>query len=77
LVEEPTEIDDEFADLFLSLGAASSLPLEAPKLLDRAPPLELEIVPLFALPLHVDLLPLSVLLVLNDTPLLDFKSCCN
>jgi len=77
LVEEPTEIDDEFADLFLSLGAASSLPLEAPKLLDRAPPLELEIVPLLALPLGVNLLPLGVLLVLKDTPLLDFMSCYN
>jgi len=54
LVEEPTEIDDEFVDLFLSLGAASSLPLEAPKLLDHAPPLELEIVPLLALPLGVN-----------------------
>jgi len=39
LAEESTEVDDEIADLFLSLGAASSLPLEAPKLLDRAPPL--------------------------------------
>jgi hypothetical protein len=77
LVEEPTEIDDEFAVLFLSLGATSSLPLEGPKLLDRAPPLELEIVPLLVLPLGVNLLPLGVFLVLNDTPLLDFKSYCN
>jgi len=77
LVEEPIEVDDEFADLFLSLGAASSLPLEAPKLLDHAPPLELKIVSLLALLLGVNLLPLGVLLVLKDTPLLDFMSCYN
>jgi hypothetical protein len=35
LVEEPIEVDDEVADLFLLLEVASSLPLEAPKLLDR------------------------------------------
>jgi hypothetical protein len=77
LVEEPIEIDVEFANLFLSLGAASSLPLEAPKLIDHAPLLELEMVPLLALPLVVNLLPLGVLLMLKDTPLLDFMSCCN
>ena len=77
MVEEPTEIDDEFADLFLSLGAASSLRLEAPKFLDHAPPLELKIIPLLALLLGVNLLPLGVLLVLKDTPLLDFMSCYN
>jgi hypothetical protein len=77
LIEEPTEVDDEFADLFLSLGAASSLPLEAPKLLARTPPLELEIVPRLVLPLDVNLLLLGVLLVLKDTSLLDFMSCCN
>ena len=74
MVEEPTEVDDEIADLFPSLGATSSLPLEAPKLLDRAPPLELEIVPRLVLPLGVNVLLLGVLLVLKDTPLLDFMS---
>jgi hypothetical protein len=77
LVEEPTEVGDEIADLFFSFGAASSFPLEAPKLFDLVPPLELEVVPLLALPLGVNLLPLGVLLVLKDTPLLDFMSCCN
>jgi hypothetical protein len=77
LVEEPIEVDAKFADLFLSLGATSFLPLEAPKLLDCAPPLELEIVPLLALPLGVNLLLLGVLLMLKVTPLLDFMSCYN
>ena len=77
MVEELTEVDNEITDLILSLVAASSLPLEAPKLLDCAPPLELEIVPRLVLPLGVNLLPLGVVLVWKDTPLLDFMSCYN